>query len=112
MTSLSINRTLVAYGYDRQGFFDDDELACLRALATVLKERSHLLDAYLEAWTVFAPRDSLHELWQQIQPVLALHHLISYHSIAHHIEPTQRQDLAEMIPYFARKTIDQFTIYD
>jgi hypothetical protein len=51
-------------------------------------------------------------LWQQIQPVLALHHLISDQSIAHHIEPTQRQDLAEMIPYFARKTIGEFTIDD
>ncbi|MBI1295095.1 phosphotransferase [bacterium] len=68
--------------------------------------RHQLLNVYLAAWTVFAPTDSLHELWQQIQPVLALHHLISYHSIAHHIEPTQRQDLAEMVTYFARKILE------
>jgi Ser/Thr protein kinase RdoA (MazF antagonist) len=68
-----------------------------------------LLDAYLAAWTVFAPLDRLHELWRQIQPILALHHLISYHSITRHIEPTQRQDLAGMIPILARKILERTT---
>jgi hypothetical protein len=67
-----------------------------------------LLDAYLAAWTIFAPLDQLHELWRQIQPILALHHLISYHSIARHIEPTQRQDLAGMIPILARKILENY----
>lgn len=65
-----------------------------------------LLDAYLAAWTVFAPLNRLHELWRQIQPLLALHHLISYHSIVRHIEPTGRQDLAGMVTFFARKILE------
>ncbi len=71
--------------------------------------QQQLLDAYLTAWTVFEPLDRLHQLWQQIQPILALHHLISYQSIARHIEPSQRQDLAGMVTYFARKILEQMT---
>jgi hypothetical protein len=45
-----------------------------------------LRDTYLSAWTDFEPMDRLETLWALAEPAFALHHLISYVTMARHVE--------------------------
>jgi aminoglycoside phosphotransferase (APT) family kinase protein len=45
-----------------------------------------LRDIYLSAWTDFEPMDRLETLWALAEPAFALHHLISYVTMARHVE--------------------------
>jgi hypothetical protein len=61
--------------------------------------QERLRDLYLSAWTAFEPLDRLHELWLLAKPLFALHHTISYWTIARHGEST---DLISDFTEYAR----------
>src|SRR5262249_46375323 len=100
---------------DRNGYvFFDWTDACLAHpfldLLIVLHEDDaelgrSLRDAYLGVWAEVAPEDELLELWALAEPLASLNQVISYRSIAMHVEREAAPDFASMIPYWLRKAL-------
>jgi hypothetical protein len=61
---------------------------------------------YLDVWEALVPRDRLEEAWALNGILLPLHHVISYRSLARHVEPVDGVDtaggLGEFAPALAR----------
>ncbi|MBX3000691.1 MAG: aminoglycoside phosphotransferase family protein [Caldilineaceae bacterium] len=64
--------------------------------------RQRLRQLYLAAWTDFEPIERLHELWHLAEPIFALHHTISYWTIARHGES---RDLVSDFADYARRLL-------
>lgn len=64
--------------------------------------REPLLDAYLNAWTDFAPLEHLKSLLSSIQIAGYLHQAVSYQYISRGLEPSARFEVAFGIPYWLR----------
>jgi hypothetical protein len=61
-----------------------------------------LRDVYLSGWTEFESPERLEALWTLAEPAFALHHTISYWTIARHVEAS---DLKSAVVRFARLLI-------
>jgi len=82
---------------DLLAFFHEDEVqGALRA---------RLLEAYLAEWTSFEPPERLLHAWRLAEPIAALHHAISYRSIAAAIEPPFDRHMAASTAYWLRKVL-------
>jgi Ser/Thr protein kinase RdoA (MazF antagonist) len=55
-------------------------------------------DAYLDAWREFESPAHLLEVWELAKPLCALHHAVSYLTIANHIEPLTSEELFHGLP--------------
>jgi hypothetical protein len=62
-------------------------------------------DAYLEAWHGDESPQRLLEAWELAKPLCALHHTISYLSIAKNIEPMTRDELFHGFPENLRRLL-------
>ena len=67
--------------------------------------RGRLRDAYLSMWLDFVPMNRLLELWAVAEPLLSLHHAVSYRHILANVEPDASHELRWALPYFLRKAL-------
>lgn len=68
-------------------------------------EHARLRDAYLAAWTDFAPPARLYENWVRATPLVGMHQAVSYLSIAEHIDPLRQGEMIDGLPHFLRQAL-------
>jgi Phosphotransferase enzyme family len=68
--------------------------------------RHRLRDAYLVAWSDFAPRPRLLELWELARPLSSLNQAVSYRHIMANVEPGSAQGMERALPGFLERVLE------
>jgi aminoglycoside phosphotransferase (APT) family kinase protein len=104
-------------GRDGQYFFFDWTDACIAHpfldmlvihYAGEEARQAALQSSYLALWTQFEPLARVQEAWVLAQPLMCLHHAVSYLTIVAGIEPDARPDLDWGIAYWLEKLLAFF----
>ncbi len=64
-------------------------------------------DAYLDAWTVYLPRDQLVSAFSVAQKLAPAYHAISYRLIAQDTEPASQWELSPAVGYYLKNIANQ-----
>ena len=100
--------------HDEQYVFFDWTDACVSHpffdLLTVIWEddpevQAHLLERYLELWTVYEPMERLREAWTLAEPLCSLHQAVSYQAILRHTEAAAWHEHAGLIANAVRRVL-------
>jgi hypothetical protein len=68
--------------------------------------RMRLTERYLEGWNDVIPREEATELFRRTEPLLAMHHVISYQRILERLDPTERWQWESHLPWWLDRALD------
>jgi hypothetical protein len=71
--------------------------------------RDRLLDHYLLGWDGLMPHDEATALFRRTEPLLAMHHAISYQEILDRLDPTERWQWESHLPWWLDRALDGAT---
>jgi hypothetical protein len=63
-------------------------------------------DSYLAQWTEYGSLEQLQAMWTLAEPLIAMHHAVSYHAIVTNMEPAERHILDMGMPHWLRRTLE------
>ena len=101
----------VAAGPDGYLFFDWTDACLAHPFVDMLDihqeedatVRNRLRDAYLREWTAIEPPERLLHAWMLAEPLAALHHAVSYRSLAAELRPPMDDHMMTSTAYWLRK---------
>jgi hypothetical protein len=67
--------------------------------------RDRLRDHYLDGWSDVMPHGEAADLFERTEPVVALHHAISYQAILDALDPSQRWEWASHVPWWLARAL-------
>ena len=73
--------------------------------STDVEVRDRLLEHYLVGWENLMPHDEAETLFRRTEPLLAMHHAISYREILDSLDPTERWQWESHLPWWLDKAL-------